>query len=172
METAQLNALNTIENAESCKFLTFNLDKNNYGIPILKVNEIIGLTQITPMPKAPSYMKGVINLRGKIIPVVDLRLKFDMLERTYDANTCIIIINLKMENIVKQIGVVVDIVSEVCNIEPSNIEPSPSYGDNVDNSFISGIGKIKEKVIMLVDIEKVIFSEDFLHILKNTEEIK
>lgn len=168
MEITTLDSVNAPVNFESSKFLTFNLDKNVYGIPILKVNEIIGITQITPMPKAPSYMKGVINLRGKLIPALDLRLKFDMPAREYDANTCIIIINSEAENIQRQIGVIVDIVSEVCNIEASDIEPSPEFGECSDNKFISGIGKINEKVVMLIDIEKVIFSQEFLQLLKNT----
>lgn len=169
MAMEQLGANSIPNTLESNKFLTFNLDGNSYGIPILKVSEIIGITEITPVPKAPSYMKGVINLRGKIIPAVDLRLKFDMPQRDYDANTCIIIVNSEIDNVVKQIGVIVDIVSEVCKIDSENIEPSPDYGENPDNKFISGIGKIKASVVMLVDVEKVIFSKDFLHIIENTE---
>lgn len=151
------------------KYLTFNLDDNVYGIPILKVSEIIGIVPITPVPRTPSFIKGVINLRGKIIPVMDLRLKFDMPERAYDENTCIIIINLEVKGAKKQIGVVVDIVSEVCSIAASDIEDTPSYGTDCDEDFISGVGKIKDKVAMLLDIENVIFSHDILHLLKDEE---
>ena len=157
MEMTQLQENITQEIlAKSSKFLTFNLDENNYGIPILKVSEIIGITQITPIPKTPSYMKGVINLRGKIIPAVDLRLKLEMAEKEYDTNTCIIIINSHVANQTKQIGVIVDIVSEVCNIEAQDIEPSPEYGDETNYKFITGIGKIKDKVVMLLDIDKIL----------------
>lgn len=153
------------------KHLTFNLDENGYGIPILKVSEIIGLIDITPIPKTPKFLKGIINLRGKIIPVMDLRLKFEMPERDYDQNTCIIIINIEVKNVMKNIGVIVDIVSEVCNIPASEIEDSPSYGSETENNFLSGVGKIKDKVVMLLDIEKVIFEEELINILKNVEKL-
>lgn len=148
------------------RFLTFLLDENGYGIPILKVSEIIGLVDITPVPKTPDFIKGVINLRGKIIPLMDLRLKFGMAERTYDQNTCIIIINIEIKNSTKQIGVIVDIVSEVCNIPASEIEEPPSYSSEDEDNFLIGVGKIKDKVIMLLDIEKVIFTEDLIHLFK------
>lgn len=153
---------------KSSKYLTFDLDENDYGIPILKVSEIIGITQITPVPKTPSFIKGIINLRGRIIPVMDLRLKFGMSERAYDQNTCIIIINLNVSGQAKQMGVVVDIVSEVCNIPESDIEAPPSYGGNNDHS-ISGVGKIKDRVVILLDIENIIFSEDVMHLFHEEE---
>ena len=148
------------------RFLTFLLDENGYGIPILKVSEIIGLVDITPVPKTPDFIKGVINLRGKIIPLMDLRLKFSMQERAYDQNTCIIIINIEIKNSIKQIGVIVDIVSEVCNIPASEIEEPPSYNSENEDNFLIGVGKIKDKVIMLLDIEKVIFTADLIHLFK------
>lgn len=172
MELGHLEKPETYTAQKSGKFLLFNLDENSYGISILKVSEIIGITTITAIPKVPQFMKGVINLRGKIIPVIDLRIKFGMPERSYDKNTCIIIINLNVENLSKQIGVVVDIVSEVCDIDSSNIEEPPSYGNEngSDNNFLSGIGKIKENVVMLLDIDRTIFSEEILHIIKNVDE--
>lgn len=152
--------------AREGKFLTFNLDENDYGIPILKVSEIIGITKITPVPKTPNFIKGVINLRGKIIPAMDLRLKFSIPERAYDQNTCIIIINLEVNNVQKQVGVIVDIVSEVCNILASDIEEPPTYGSSEDSDFLSGVGKIKDKVVMLLNIERVIFAEEIMHLFK------
>lgn len=151
------------------RFLTFLLDENGYGIPILKVSEIIGLVDITPVPKTPDFIKGVINLRGKIIPLMDLRLKFGMAKRAYDQNTCIIIINIEIKNSTKQIGVIVDIVSEVCNIPASEIEEPPSYSSGDEDNFLIGVGKIKDKVIMLLDIEKVIFAEELIHLFKEDE---
>ena len=148
------------------KFLTFKLDENDYGVPILKVSEIIGITKITSVPKTPNFIKGVINLRSKIIPALDLRLKFGMQERAYDQNTCIIIINHTVGKSIKQIGVIVDIVSEVCKINSSEIEEAPSYGSDEDESFISGVGKIKDKVVILLDIDKVIFAEEILHLFE------
>lgn len=169
MEKTNLAISQAVSAGESGKYLTFNLDENVYGIPILKVSEIIGIAPITPVPKMPHFIKGVINLRGKIIPVMDLRLKFDMIERAYDENTCIIIINLVVKGVDKKIGVVVDIVSEVCGIAGTDIEEPPSYGTDSDEGFISGVGKIKDKVAMLLDIEKVIFSHDILHLFKDKE---
>lgn len=172
MKEKNLEISQAVLAGESSKYLTFNIDENVYGIPILKVSEIIGIVSITPVPKMPHFIKGVINLRGKIIPVMDLRLKFDMLQRDYDQNTCIIIINLEVKGVKKQIGVVVDIVSEVCSIAASDIEDPPSYGTDSDEGFISGVGKIKDKVAMLLDIERVIFSHDVLHLFEEKAEVK
>lgn len=169
METIQMKNEEVLKSCEDGKFLTFNLDENDYGIPILKVSEIIGITKITPVPKTPDFIKGVINLRGKIIPAMDLRLKFGMPEREYDQNTCIIIINLDVNNGQKQVGVIVDIVSEVCNILASDIEEPPTYGSSEDSDFLNGVGKIKDKVVMLLNIEKVIFAEEIMHLFKDKE---
>lgn len=166
MELTQLTKDKVQLDQQDGKYLTFNLDENGYGVPILKVSEIIGIIDIVPVPKMPKFVKGVINLRGKIIPVIDLRLKFGMSEREYDQNTCIIIINLEVKKVIKQIGVIVDIVSEVCNIPASDIEEPPSYGSNNKDDFLSGVGKIKDKVFMLLNIEKVIFAEDLIGLLK------
>lgn len=169
MEALQLTKEELLAEKEDGKFLTFNLDENDYGIPILKVSEIIGITKITPVPKTPDFVKGVINLRGKIIPAMDLRLKFGMHAREYDQNTCIIIVNLELHNSSKQIGVIVDIVSEVCNILASDIEEPPSYGSD-DSDFLSGVGKIKDRVVMLLNIEKVIFADEIMHLFDEKTE--
>lgn len=169
MDAIQLTKDEILDANQENKFLTFNLDDNAYGIPILKVSEIIGITSITPVPKIPKFIKGVINLRGKIIPVMDLRLKFEMNEKEYNQNTCIIIINLEFKEKIKQIGIVVDIVSEVCNIPASEIEDAPAYSSESDDDFLSGVGKIKDKVVMLLDIEKVIFTEELVHLYKDDE---
>jgi purine-binding chemotaxis protein CheW len=151
------------------KHLIFQLEERGYGIPILTVNEIIGIMDITPIPRAPGFIKGVINLRGKIIPVMDLRLKFGMVEKEYDEQTCIIIVNVNLDNAVKQIGVVVDIVSEVVDIPASEIEAAPKYSTHDDEDFLNGIGKVKDKVVMLLDIEKVIYSEEIIEMLEEKE---
>lgn len=171
MEEMNLAISQAVLEEKSSKYLTFDLDDNDYGVPILKVSEIIGITPITPIPKTPSFIKGIINLRGRIIPVMDLRLKFGMTEREYDQNTCIIIINLEVKGQKKQMGVVVDIVSEVCNIPEADIEDPPSYGGNSDHS-ISGVGKIKDRVVILLDIENIIFSEDIMHLFHEEDEKK
>ncbi len=108
------------------KYLTFQLGHEVYGLEILKVREIIGLMDVTPVPRTPNHIRGVINLRGKIIPVVDLRLKFGMLQAADTDRTCIIVIDLTHDDVTSQIGVLVDTVSEVLNIAPSELEPPPS----------------------------------------------
>jgi purine-binding chemotaxis protein CheW len=138
------------------KFLTFILGKEIYGFEILKVREIIGLMDITTVPQTPEYMKGVINLRGKVIPVIDLRLKFSMQEEEHTQETCVIVV--EVEN--TSIGIIVDSVSEVSDISGGEIEEAPSFGQGIDTSFIMGLGKVKDKIIILLDIETVLSSEE------------
>lgn len=138
------------------KFLTFALEKEIYGVEILKVKEIICLMDITNVPQTPDYMKGVINLRGKVIPVIDLRLKFSMSEVEHTQETCIIVVEVHNS----LIGVIVDGVSEVMYIKGEEIEDAPSFGQEVDTKFIKGLGKTKERIIILLDIEKVLSSEE------------
>ncbi len=138
------------------KFLTFALNREEYGIEILKVREIIGVIDITPVPQTPDYMKGIINLRGKVIPIIDLRLKFSMPEEAHTQETCVIVV--KINN--APIGVVVDNVSEVLDIKSEEVEDTPQFGHDIDTGFIMGLGKAKEKIIILLDIDKVLSSEE------------
>jgi purine-binding chemotaxis protein CheW len=138
------------------KFLTFILSEEIYGIEILKAREIIGLMDITIVPQTPDYMKGVINLRGKVIPVIDLRLKFSMPEEEHTQETCVIVVEVNNT----QIGIIVDSVSEVSEISGGEIEEAPSFGQGIDTSFIMGLGKVKENIIILLDIETVLSSEE------------
>lgn len=147
------------------KHLVFLLGGASYGIPILEVLDINGLMDITPIPKTPSYIKGIINLRGKVIPVMDLRLKLGMPEKEYDKQTCIIIVNIAIEKRNKQMGVLVDTVSEVFDIPLTEIEAPPEYGSHVDEGFISGIGKVKGKLVVLLNIKKVLYSEEIIKLL-------
>lgn len=142
------------------KFLTFMIGHEEYGIPIHKVKEIIGMMEITRIPKVPEFIKGVINLRGKIIPIMDLRLKFDMEEKQYCERTCIVVADIQYEGMKKQMGIAVDAVSEVVNIQAVEIELPPEYGTHSTAEFLTGIGKVKGKVILLLDIEKVLDSEE------------
>ena len=114
------------------------------------------MTDITPIPETPEFVKGVINLRGKIIPVVDLRLKFQMVERAYDERTCIIVVQMSASSGPVQIGVVVDSVSEVSSISQEDIEPPPSMGLSLEKSYITGMAKSKEDVKILLDIDRVL----------------
>ncbi len=145
------------------KFLTFALSNEEYGIEILKVREIMGIMEITPVPQTPDYMKGVINLRGKVIPIIDLRLKFAMPEVEHTKETCIIVAEVGTA----QVGVIVDNVSEVTDIKGEDIEESPNFGQEIDTNFIMGLGKTKKKIVILLDIERVLTIEE----LKMVEEI-
>jgi purine-binding chemotaxis protein CheW len=142
--------------AKSGKYLTFVLQGEEYGLEILKVREIIGVMNITKVPQMPSYTKGVINLRGKVIPIVDLRLKFGMPEAAQTKETCIIVVNVQSV----LMGVLVDTVSEVLDINSADVEPTPAFGSNVRTDFILGMGKIKGKVKILLDIDKVLSNEE------------
>jgi purine-binding chemotaxis protein CheW len=137
-------------------FLTFYLGTEEYGVEILKVQEIIGVLPITPVPRTPHFILGVINLRGKVIPVVDLRLKFGMASVEHTSETCIIVVNVRGINM----GIAVDKVSEVVNISSKDIEEPPSFGSEVNTEFIMGIGKSQGKVKILLDIDKVLSTQE------------
>ncbi len=138
------------------KFLTFHLHGEEYGLEILKVREIIGVMEITAVPQAPGYVKGVINLRGKVIPVIDLRLKFGFEEVEYNDETCIIVINVRGV----LMGIIVDTVSEVLDIDDDDVDATPSFGKDVNADFILGMGKVDEKIKILLDIDKILAGDD------------
>lgn len=138
------------------KYLTFVLCDEEYGIEILKVREIIGIMNITPVPQTPDYMKGVINLRGKVIPVIDLRLKFGFQEVEYTKETCIIVVEVQN----KLTGILVDTVSEVLDVRGQDLEPAPHLGDGINTEIFLGMAKIKNKVKILLDIDKVLGAEE------------
>jgi purine-binding chemotaxis protein CheW len=143
------------------KYLTFGLDGEEYGIGILKVREIIGMMAITSIPQTPGYIKGVINLRGKVIPVIDLRLKFGMESIAYTERTCIIVVEIKGSDRKIQMGVVVDSVSEVHNIKPGEIEDTPTFGAQMETDYILGMAKMEGGVKILLDIDRVLSDRDF-----------
>ncbi|PKN76783.1 MAG: chemotaxis protein CheW [Deltaproteobacteria bacterium HGW-Deltaproteobacteria-10] len=138
------------------KYLTFSLDKEEYGIGILKVREIIGMMPVTNVPQTPSYFKGVINLRGKVIPVIDLRLKFGMESSEYTERTCIIVVEILEMTRKVLIGSVVDSVSEVLSIKSNEIEEAPNFGTSLDADYILGMAKVGNGLKILLDIDKVI----------------
>lgn len=141
---------------KSRKFLTFELAGEEYAVEILKVQEIIGMMTVTFIPKMPEFVKGVINLRGKVIPVIDLRIQFFMPEKEYTEKTCIIVVQIKNAEKETVMGVIVDEVYEVLDIDRQQIEPPPSLGTNVDTQFMIGIGKVGEKVVTILDIDQVL----------------
>ncbi len=142
------------------KYLTFSLAGEEYGIGILKVKEIIGLMPITPVPRTPDHIKGVINLRGKVIPVVDLRLKFGMPAAESTDRTCIIVVEIVAESSKIAMGIIVDSVSEVLNIRAGEIEDTPSFGSKLDTAYILGMAKSGQGVKILLDIDRVMSSDE------------
>ena len=138
------------------KYLTFTLAEEEYGIGILKIKEIIGMMPITSVPQTPEFVKGVINLRGKVIPVLDLRLRFGMKEIDYTERTCIIVVEITGQSGTVMIGVVVDSVSEVLNIKGDDIEDTPAFGAKLDTDYILGMAKMEGGVEILLDIDRVL----------------
>jgi len=138
------------------KYLTFTLAGEEYGIGILKVREIVGMMNITRIPQTPPYVKGVVNLRGKVIPVVDLRLKFGIEAMDYTDRTCIIVVEIVGTAKDIPMGVVVDAVSEVINIRQSDIEETPNFGTRIDTNYILGMAKTNGGVKILLDIDRVL----------------
>lgn len=149
------------------KHLTFVLNNESYGIPIKKVKEIIGIMDITHIPKTPSYIKGLINLRGKIIPVIDLRLKFGMEEKPYSERTSVIVIEIITHEIQRLVGIIVDTVAEVLLIQDTEIEPTPQYESRIEGEFLPGIAKLKDRVVLIVDIEKILSNEEIASLKKD-----
>ena len=142
------------------KYLTFTLAGEEYGIGILKIKEIIGMMVITTVPQTPNFVKGVINLRGKVIPVMDLRLRFNMEAIDYTERTCIIVVEIEANAGTVQIGIVVDAVSEVLNVNGENIEETPIFGDKLNMDYILGMAKMEGGVKILLDIDKVLNSDE------------
>ena len=141
------------------KFLTFFLAGEEYGLEILKVHEIIGAMPITRVPRTPEFIRGVINLRGKIIPIMDLRRKFGM-ERGTGEESCVIVVQVRTV----QVGLIVDRVSEVLTIAETDVEEAPSFGSEVETDYLLGIAKAGDRVRLLLDIERVLSSQDVVHI--------
>jgi purine-binding chemotaxis protein CheW len=144
------------------KYLTFALGAEEYGLPVLKVREIIKMLDITQVPQVPAHVKGVINLRGKVIPVVDLRLKFGFSEQGYTERTCVIVVEVAMPNGRVMMGIVVDAVSEVLTIAAEDIEWTPEFGGRVDTDYMNGIAKVKGKVKILLDLDRVLGADGVL----------
>jgi purine-binding chemotaxis protein CheW len=141
------------------KYLTFSLDKEEYGIGILKIKEIIGMLPITSVPQTPDFVKGVVNLRGKVIPVVDLRLRFGLAPIGYTERTCIIVVETAGASGDVVIGIMVDSVSEVLNIKGEDIEDTPNFGTDLNTEYILGMAKMEGGVKILLDIDRVLNAE-------------
>jgi purine-binding chemotaxis protein CheW len=144
------------------KYLVFELGREEFGIRVLKVREIMGIQDITAVPQTPAHVKGVINLRGKVIPVVDLRLKFGLPEQEYTQRTCIIVVQVEGDERPMLMGIVVDGVAEVLNVAAADIEDTPEFGQAVETPCLLGMAKVKGKVKILLDIDQVL-KNDELH---------
>lgn len=159
-ETAIINQAVEHIATKQGKYLTFSLAEEEYGIGIIQIKEIIGMMPITSVPRTPEFVRGVINLRGKVIPVIDLRLRFEMEPADYTERTCIIVVEIdgKAETVV--IGIVVDSVSEVLNIIEQDIEETPSFGTQLNTNYILGMAKTESGVKILLDIDCVLTSDE------------
>jgi purine-binding chemotaxis protein CheW len=149
------------ESTREGKYLTFSLAGEEYGIGILKVREIIGMMSITPVPQTPDFVKGVVNLRGKVIPVIDLRLRFGLDATAYTERTCIIVVEIQGDSGAVPMGIVVDAVSEVLNIRGADIENTPTFGVKLNTDFILGMAKTDGGVKILLDIDRVLGTFQF-----------
>jgi purine-binding chemotaxis protein CheW len=146
--------------ARAGKYLTFQLANEEFGIRVLKVREIMGIMEITAVPQTPAHIKGVINLRGKVVPVIDLRLKFGLAAAEYTQRTCIIVTQVQGESGAVLVGIVVDAVSEVLNLSGTEIEDTPDFGQEVSVGYLLGMAKVKGKVKILLDIDRVLSTQE------------
>jgi purine-binding chemotaxis protein CheW len=170
VDMSQNKSDNNTVSVRGGKFLTFFLSGEEYGIEILKVHEIIGLLPVTRVPHTQKYMRGVINLRGKVIPILDARLKFGMPAADATGETCIIVVHIRGV----EVGVIVDRVSEVVDIPEGDIDPAPSFGAGCNTDYILGIGKTQDKVKILLNIDRVLLASElsqFEEVAAGTEKI-
>lgn len=155
---------------EAAQYLTFKLEDEVFAVWVSKVREILDHTNITKVPRTPDFMRGVINLRGSVVPVVDLRLKFGMTKTEQLVNTCIIVIEIGLDDETTVLGALADSVQEVIELEPAQIEPPPKIGTRLKTEFIKGIGKRENEFIMILDIDKVFSSDELSAIEVAAEE--
>nr|WP_320009692.1 chemotaxis protein CheW [uncultured Desulfobulbus sp.] len=151
-------------NIEMNQYLTFKLKDEVFGLAIGQVREVLDFTNITKVPRTPEYMRGVINLRGSVVPVVDLHLKFGLEQTEKTVNTCIIIVEINMDGEITVLGALADSVQEVVELEPEQIEPAPKIGTKLNTEFIKGMGKRDEEFIILLDIDKVFSNEELMQV--------
>jgi purine-binding chemotaxis protein CheW len=157
MNTESSFGLNdAVRKASHAEFLAFKLGQEEYGVDILKVQEIRGYENVTRIANAPDYVKGVVNLRGTIVPIVDMRIKFNLGTPTYDAFTVVIVLNISG----RVLGMVVDSVSDVTTLANEQIRPAPAMGSTLDTDYLIGIGTLEDRMLILVDIEKLMSSEE------------
>ena len=157
------------EIVETKQYLTFKLEDELYALSISQVREVLDFTKITKVPRTPEFMRGVINLRGNVVPVVDMRLKFGMPKAENTVDTCVIIVEIIVDDESTVLGALADSVEEVIELEPEQIEPAPKIGTRLNTEFIKGMGKRDDDFIIILDINKV-FSTDELAIVQESSE--
>jgi len=144
------------QDTQEGKYLTFTLGNEEYGIEIRNVTEIIGIQKVTDLPDTPNFVKGVINLRGKVIPVIDVRLRFNLEAKEYNDRTCIIVVNIRSMSV----GLIVDTVSEVMDIPDKDVEDPPRVNNKAGSRYIKGLGKVGDNVKILLDTHKLLFGDE------------
>lgn len=162
--------MSVAEIVETTQYLTFKLDEEIFALDIAKVREVLDYTKITKVPRTPEFMRGVINLRGSVVPVVDMRLKFGMTKTDKTVNTCIIIVEITLAGETIVLGALADAVHEVMDLEPGQIEPAPKIGTRLKTDFIRGMGRHGDAFIIILDIDKV-FSSDELSLVQDAEKL-
>ena len=161
--TQETNSENIVEEAIAAdlnQYLTFILADEEYGVDILQVQEIKGWDSVTEIPNTPEYIQGVINLRGTIVPIIDLRLCFDLPKQEYSNMTVVIVLNIQSESGIRTMGFVVDAVSEVYNIDLTELKEAPDFGSHIDSNYINGLATVDEKMLILLDMDKLINEND------------
>jgi purine-binding chemotaxis protein CheW len=150
--------MNSKETMTTTQYLTFGLGKEEFALEIIRVREVLDYTTITKVPRMPEFLRGVINLRGNVVPVIDLRLKLGMFAAERTKDTCIVIVEIQMDGEQMQLGCLTDSVQEVIDLDPSQIEPAPRIGTKLNTEFIQGMGKKDDKFLIILDIDRVLSS--------------
>ena len=170
-DSAEAVSEKEIDDTETREFLTFMLAGEEYGVDILRVQEIKGWDTVTNIPNTPEYIRGVINLRGTIVPIIDMRLRFDLKQLEYGATTVVIVLKVeKKDGIVRTMGVVVDAVSDVHDVPTNQIKASPDFGTTVDTEFVKGLATVGEKMVIVLDIDHML-NEDELGSLEKVMDV-
>ncbi len=152
------------EDDNSAQYLTFFLGQEEYGVDILRVNEIRGWTPVTPIPNTPAYIKGVINLRGTIVPIVDLRQRFQLASQEYGPTTVVVVLNVCSDERERVMGIVVDAVSDTYSISPEDIRPSPDFGGVVSVDYLHGLATVDDKMVVILDIDQLLSTDEMTEV--------
>lgn len=154
-------ASDELQQSEILQFLSFTLGEEDYGVDILRVQEIRGWEEVRPIPHTPEYIKGVLNLRNIVVPIIDLRVRFNLQDVKYEPTTVIVVLSVHLGESTSTIGIVVDTVSDVLDVKQNNIKESPDFGSKIDTRYINGMATIDERMVILLDTDKLLNPEEF-----------